>query len=124
MGYRQFWFDEEKFLGLDHIPSVELNEVTFHLAIKLITYNIISAFRANLGRPCVPLNAESIYDKFFNEQALVRLRDNQITITIFAHKHRELVESLYHNLNSKLEKKRINPTIPWLNNHTLHFEFK
>jgi hypothetical protein len=120
----EFWFYEEKFLGLDETPSIELNEVTMHLAIRLIAYNIISAFRANLGGQYVPMNAQTIYDKFFNEQALIKLRNNQITITIFAHRFKEVLEPLYFDLSSKLENKGIDPRVPWLNNHILKFEFK
>lgn len=120
----EFWFDEGNFLGLSDIPSIELNEVTMHLAIKLIAYNLISAFRANLGGEFVPMNAETICEKFFKEQALIKLRDDQITATIFAHPYREVLEALYFDLNSKLESKGIESKVPWLNNHTLKFEFK
>lgn len=120
----EFWFDEEKFLGLDDLPGIELNEVTMHLAIRLIAYNLISAFRANLGEQYVPMNAETIYDKFFKEQALIKLRNNQITVTIFAHRQRQVLEPLYLDLSSKLEAKGIDPRVAWLNSHFLKFEFK
>jgi len=120
----EFWFDEGNFLGLSALPSIELNEVTMHLAIKLIAYNVISAFRANLEGEYIPMNAETIYEKFFKEQALIKLRDDQITITMFGHKKREILEQLFHDLNSKLESKGIDSRVPWLNNHTLKFEFK
>jgi hypothetical protein len=120
----EFWFDECQFLGINDVPSIELNVVTMHLAMNLIAYNVLSAFRANLGNKYVPMNAETINDKFFKEQALVKLRDDQITVTIFGHKYREVLEPLYHNLNTKLESKDIDPKVPWLNNHTLNFVFK
>lgn len=120
----EFWFDEENFLGLSDLPSIELNEVTMHLAIKLIAYNLISAFRANLEGEYIPMNAETIYEKFFKEQALIKLRDDQITVTMYGHRQREILESLFHDLNSKLKSKEIDPKVPWLNNHTLKFEFK
>ena len=120
----EFWFGECDFLGFDDLPSIELNEVTMHLGINLIAYNLISAFRANLGGEYVPMNAETIYEKFFKEQALVKLRDNEIKVTIYGHNYREVLEPLYHDLNSKLKEKNIDPKIPWLNNHVLKFEFK
>lgn len=120
----EFWFDECQFLGINDLPSIELNEVTMHMAINLMAYNLLSAFRANLGGKYVPMNAETISDKFFKEQALVKLRDNQITVTIFGHKYRDVLEPLYYDLNSKLESKNINPKVPWLNDHTLKFVFK
>ena len=120
----EFWFDECQFLGINDLPSIELNEVTMHMAINLIAYNLISAFRANLGKKYIPMNAETINEKFFKEQALVKLRDNQITVTIFGHKYRDVLEPLYYDLNSKLERKNIDPKVPWLNDHTLKFVFK
>ena len=120
----EFWFDEGNFLGLSDIPSIELNEVTMHLAMKLIAYDLISAFRANLGGEYIPMNAETICEKFFKEQALIRLRDNEITVTICGSPRREELEALYVDLNAKLESKGIEPKVPWLNNHTLRFEFK
>lgn len=56
----EFWFAEEKFLGFDDIPGIDLNEVTIHLAIRLIANNLISAFRSNLGGQYIPMNAETI----------------------------------------------------------------
>ncbi|MFQ5709838.1 MAG: transposase [bacterium] len=120
----EFWFDEENFFGLSDLSSIELNEVTMHLAVKLIAYNLISAFRANLGGEYIPMNAETIYEKFFKEQALIKLREDQITVTMYGHRHREILEPLFHDLNSKLKSKGIDPKVPWLNNHTLKFEFK
>jgi len=83
-----------------------------YLAINLIAYNLISAFRANLGKKFVPMNADTIHEKFFKEQALVKLRDNQITVTTYGHYYREVLEPLYHDLNSKLEAKGVEPNIP------------
>jgi len=85
---------------------------------------LISTFRANLGGEYVPMNVETIYEKFFKEQALIKLRDDEIKVTIYGHKYREVLEPLYYDLNSKLKEKGIDPKVPWLNNHTLKFEFK
>ena len=58
------------------------------------------------------------------EQALIKLRDDEIKVTIYGHKYREVLEPLYYHLNSKLKEKGIDPKVPWLNNHTLKFKFK
>jgi hypothetical protein len=58
-----------EFLGLSALPSIELNKVLFNLAIKLLAYNIVSAFRTNLGEDYIKHNVETIYDMFFDYQA-------------------------------------------------------
>ena len=118
------WFNECNFFGINHLPSIELNEVTMHLGMNLIAYNAISAFRANLGGPFIPMNAETIVEKFFKEQGLIRLRNDQITVTVYGHRYKEILEPLYDDLDSKLIAKDIDPRIPWLNDHTIKFEFK
>lgn len=55
------------------------------------------------------MNAETICDKYFKEQELIKLRNNQITVTIFAHPKRKVIEPFYYELNAKLKRKGINP---------------
>lgn len=120
----EFWFEEGKFLGLNQLPSIELNKITTNLAIKLLSYAAISAFRGNVGGKYVPMNAETIYEKFFNKQALIKLDGDEVKIILYGYPKRNEIEGMYYNLNSKLEQKGINPKVPWLNNHTLKFIFK
>lgn len=120
----EFWFDEGKFLGIDKLPGIGLNEVALHLATKLVAYDAISAFRANIGGEYISHNLATIYEEFFNVQALVKLRGDRIQVTIYGHPREDKIEPLYHNLDEKLKNKGIDFRVPWLNNHFLEFQFK
>jgi hypothetical protein len=120
----EFWFDEGKFLGIDKLPGIELNEVAMHLATKLIAYNAMSAFRSNVGGEYLGHNLATIYEKFFNVQALVKLRGNRIQVTIYGHPREDEIAPMYHKLEEKLKDKGIDPRVSWLNDHFLDFQFK
>lgn len=120
----EFWFDEGKFLGIDKLPGIELNEINLCLATKLVAYNVMSAFRANVGGENLGHNLSTIYEKFFNVQALVKLRGDRILVTIYGHPQEDEIGPLYHDLQQKLRHKGIQPRVSWLNNHFLEFKFK
>lgn len=120
----EFWFDEGTFLGIDKLPGIELNEVAMHLATKLVAYDVMSAFRADVGGEYLGHNLATIYEKFFNVQALVKLRGDRIQVTIYGHAREDEIAPMYHNLEEKLKNKGTNSRVPWLNNHSLEFQFK
>lgn len=120
----EFWFDEGKFLGMDKLPGIKLNEVAMHLATKLVAYDAMSAFRANVGGEYLDHNLATIYEKFFNVQALVKLRGDRIRVTIYGHPREDEIAPMYHKLEEKLKSKGVNPKVSWLNNHSLDFQFK
>ncbi len=120
----EFWFDEGEFLGIDKLPGIELNEVAIHLATKLVAYDVASAFRSNVGGEYLGHNLSTIYEKFFNIQALVKLREDRIQVTIYGHPRENEIAPMYHKLGEKLKDKGINSRVPWLNNHFLEFQFK
>jgi hypothetical protein len=120
----EFFYDEMEFLGLSALPSIELNKVLFNLAIKLLAYNIVSAFRTNLGEDYIEHNVETIYDMFFNHQAIVKLERKEIVITTFNHPYENELQTMYDNLFEKLKNKGIEPNVSWLGGYPLRFEFK
>ena len=120
----EFLFDELNYLGLSDLPSPTLNKITFSLAIKLIAYNAVSAFRANLDEEYIKHNVETIYDKFFDYQSLIKLKGEEIVVTVFNHPYAHELEPIYRNLSEKLKNKEINPKFSWLGNYPLKFEFK
>ena len=118
-----FFYEEMDFLGLSALPSTKLNKVLFTLAIKLIAYNVISAFRSNLGDEFIEHEVETIFELFFDHQALVQLKRGKIMVTVFDHPYEYLLEDMYNNLSSKLSSKGVNPNVTWLGGYPLQFDF-
>ncbi len=120
----EFSFDELNYLGLSDLPSPTLNKVRFSLAIKLIAYNAVSAFRANLDEQYIEHEVETIYDLFFDCQSIIKLKGEEIVVTIFDHPYEDELEPIYRNLSEKLKSNNINPRFSWLGNYPLKFEFR
>jgi len=118
------FLDETSFLNLEKLPGIRLNEVSMMLSLKMIVFNIFSSFRRDLGGRYRHMEIESIYEKFLDNQAMVTTRGRKIKVTFFRHKMHDVVAPLYMNLSQQLERKNIDPRIPWFNNRTLEFEFK
>ena len=121
----EFWIEEMSYMNLKRLPSSQLNKISFGLAAKLVAYNAMSAFRANLGEDYIQHNVETIYNMFFQEQALIKLNNHEeLEVTIYGHQHGEVLHSMYNNLNSKLREQGIDPGVSWLGGYPLKFVFK
>ena len=118
------WFRDNDFIGINQLVSMELNAVVVNMSLKLMAYNVLSAFRNNLGEPFNCYSPELIYRHFIkNIQGKLVLRDGVIQITVYGFKHQSLIKKLFTNLNEQLERQNIDPRIPWLNKHRVAFKF-
>lgn len=115
-------FKELDFLNIDKLPSVELNEVTTMLALKLIGYCLVSCFRRDLGGALSRTEIEGIFEEFLNIQAFVRSKGETIHVTYY--RYPPALPSLFEDLNEKLKSEGIDPKVPWLNNKILQFNFR
>jgi len=121
----EFWIEEMDFMKLKHLPSTNLNKISFGLAAKLAAYNAMSAFRGNLGEDYIQHNVETIYNMFFREQALIKLNNKEeIEVTVYGHEHTAVLKEMYSNLSEKLLEKGIDPRVSWLGGYPLRFAFK
>lgn len=119
------FFNENQFLGIDRLPSLELNAIQTALSLKLVSFHLFDNFRKNLPDPFSCMKPETIYRHFINGvQGKVQLIDNKIKIDIYGFKHRGLVEPLFKGLDKKLCEQNIDPRCEWLNNYRLVFSFK
>ena len=119
------FFNENQFLGIDHLPSLELNAIQTALSLKLVSFHLFDNFRKNLPEPFSFMKPETIYRHFINGvQGKVQLVDNKIKVDIYGFKHRDLVEPLFKTLEKKLLAQNIDPRCEWLNNYPLEFSFK
>jgi hypothetical protein len=128
--YKKRWrienfFNENVFLGIDQLPSLELNAIQTSLTLKMVSYHLVDNFRKNLPQPFNKMKPESIYQHFIQGvQGKVQIKKEKIQIDIYGFKHRDLIASIFNNLDEKLIARNIDPRCPWLNDRALLFSFK
>lgn len=119
------FFNENTFLGLDRLPSMELNAIQTALSLKLVSFHLVDNFRRNLPAQFANMKPESIYQSFVNGvQGKIQLKRGKLHIDIYGFQHRDAVAPLFHRLEEKLVAQNIDPRCPWLNGHALSFSFK
>jgi hypothetical protein len=118
-------FNENAFLGIDHLPSLELNAIQTALSLKLVSFHLMDNFRKNLPKPFSAMKPESIFRNFISGvQGKVQLKDNKLMIDIYGFRHRDVVAPLFNALEKKLIDRNIDPRCQWLNDYVLEFSFK
>lgn len=128
--YKKRWrienfFNENVFLGLDRLPSLELNAIQTSLTLKMVSYHLIDNFRNNLPLPFNKMKPESIYQHFIQGvQGKVQMKKDKLQIDIYGFKHRDLIATIFKNLDNKLIARNIDPRCAWLNDRSLCFSFK
>lgn len=128
--YRKRWrienfFNENAFLGLDRLPSLELNAIQTALTLKMASFHLVDNFRKNLPKPFSTMKPESIYQHFIQGvQGKVQLKKDKLKVDIYGFQHQDVVASLFKDLEQKLIAKDIDPRCQWLNNYVLNFSFK
>jgi hypothetical protein len=128
--YRGRWeienfFNENIFLGLDRLPSLELNAIQTALSLKMVSFHLADNFRKNLPKPFSTMKPESIYQHFIQRvQGKVQIKKEKLQVDIYRFQHKDVVAPLFKGLEEKLIGPNINPRCPWLNDHVLTFSFK
>ena len=128
--YQKRWrienfFNENVFLGLDQLPSLELNAIQTALTLKMVSFHLDDNFRKNLPKPYSAMKPESIYQNFIHGvQGKVQIKKDKIQVDVYGFQHRDVVAPLFENLEQKLIAQNIDPRCPWLNDHVLNFSFK
>ncbi|MFH1780834.1 MAG: transposase [Candidatus Nealsonbacteria bacterium] len=119
------FFNENMFLGLDHLPSLELNAIQTSLTLKMVSFHLIDNFRKNLPEPFNTMKPESIYQNFIQGvQGKAQVKKDKLQVDIYGFKHQDIVAPLFKNLEQKLIAQDIDPRCPWLNEYPLTFSFK
>jgi len=118
-------FNENAFLGIDHLPSLELNAIQTALSLKLVSFHLVDNFRKDLPAPFCSMKPELIYRNFISGvQGKVQLKDNRLKIDIYGFRYRDVVVPLFNALEKKLIDRNIDPRCHWLNDYMLEFSFK
>jgi len=118
------FFNENAFLGINHLPSLNLNAIQTMLSFRLVAYHVLDNFRSDLGAEYAHKTPETIYREFINGvQGRIEQKDDIIIVHVYNFKHEHAVASIMNNLEDKLLKARVDPHIPWLGNRRLAFRF-
>lgn len=118
------FFKDNDFLGMDKLPSLNLNAIQTMLSLRLLAFHALDNFRHDLGPVYNSKTPEMIHREFIDGvQGRVQLRGNVITVNIYGFEHQAAAASILTNLDGKLSRAKIDPRIPWLGNRRLQFLF-
>jgi len=118
------FFKDNDFLGMDKLPSLNLNAIQTMLSLRLLAFHAFDNFRHDLGPGYNSKTPEMIHREFIDGvQGRVQLRGNVITVSIYGFEHQAAAAAILTNLNGKLSHAKIDPRIPWLGNRCLQFAF-
>jgi hypothetical protein len=118
------FFAENAFLGVDRLPSLNLNAIQTMLSLRLLAYQVVDNFRHDLGPTHRNKTPELIHRDFVDGiQGRVQLRGDVIEVNVYGFEHQNAAAAILTNLDAKLEHTGVDPRIPWLGNRRLRFTF-
>jgi hypothetical protein len=118
------FFAENTFLGVDRLPSLNLNAIQTMLSLRLLAYQVVDNFRHDLGPAHRNKTPELIHRQFIDGiQGRVQLRGEVIEVNVYGFAQQKAAADLLTNLDAKLERASVDPRIPWLGNRRLRFAF-
>lgn len=118
------FFAENVFLGVNHLPSLNLNAIRAMLSLRLLAFHVRDNFRHDLGAAYQHKTPELIPRECIDGvQGRVQLHGNLIEVSIYGFEHEAAAAAILGNRDTKLEKAGVNPRIPWLGNRRLRFTF-
>jgi hypothetical protein len=118
------FFAENEFLGMDHLPSLNLNAIQTMLSLRLLAFHVLDNFRHDLGPAHRNKTPELIHREFIDGiQGRLQLRGDIIEVSIYGFQYQDAAAAILTDLDGKLERSGVDPRIPWLGNRRLRFAF-
>ncbi len=128
--YPQRWHIEEFFkndqaLGWQRAGTMNLHIRYGQMTMALIAQAACSMMRQRIGEPVAQWDAVHLAkDLFRGLEGDIRVRHDTIVITYYNAPNPDLMNTHYGNMPERLSSEGISPTIPWLFNFKLDFQFK
>ena len=110
------------FFSLNKLPSYTTVKIELDLILTIISDNLYKSFAREIPR-CQFMKPETIFRKFIHKTAKVQQVDDEIVVSFDYFREQGKVIPLLKELNTKLEKDGVNPSITWLGSKNLRFEF-
>jgi len=119
------FFNNEQALGWNRCGTMNLNIQYGRMSMALLAQAACFMMRQHIGEPVANWDAQHLAKSFFwGMEGDIRVKHDTIVVTYYNAPNPELMKSLYENLPDKLASQGIQPTIPWLYDFKLDFQFK
>src|SRR5207244_4072500 len=100
----EHFFAENAFLGVNHLPSLNLNAIQTMLSLRLLAFHVVDNFRHDLGAAYQKKTPELIHREFVDGvQGRVQLRGNLIEVHIYGFAHETAAAAILDQLYTKHE---------------------
>jgi len=117
------FFKNCDFLGIDALPSIELNKIAGMLAMKIFSFNLVACLRKDLGGDFEKMTVESIFEELIEFPALVKTNGDRIIVTFYGN-YKESHKVAVQKLMKKLDETGMNAPISWMGDRRIEVRFK
>ena len=117
------FFKNCDFLGIDALPSIELNKIAGMLAMKIFSFNLVACLRKDLGGDFEKMTVESIFEELIEFPALVKTNGDKIVVTFYGN-YKDSHKAAVQKLMKKFDETGMNAPISWMGDRRIELKFK
>ena len=117
------FFKNCDFLGIDALPSIELNKIAGMLAMKIFSFNLVACLRKDLGGDFEKMTVESIFEELIEFPALVKTNGDKIVVTFYGN-YKDSHKAAVQKLMKKFDETGMNAPISWMGDRRIEVRFK
>ena len=119
------WFTEQLHsCFLDNLPSSDYLKNDAVDAIRILTSDVMKLFMNDVGVDYFRMFPKTFYREILKDlSAEVRIDSDRVIVEFDYFDEQYLLLPLFKDMNEKLEKRGIDPYVPWLGNRKLDIQF-